>query len=329
MNETHTMQNSENISKKSNFLSVNELMKSEFTPPGWIWNGLIPDKGLTFFCGRPGTKKSLIMQALILHIVSGKSFLDHETKKCSVIILDSENTLSELATRFQTLDAKINTESESCNAFIWLDSEVTLTPIGLKDLHTKIKELNPELIVFDSFIRFFQNLDENSSKDVRIVFQSLRPILKERAVLILHHAIKGKGRVDSQSLRGSGDLFASASSTLVINEGPNGLVEITQEKNRQGSFEKSMKIITKQEEIEGKKSTEFIRVNDDRISQTAEILVTKWIDDNVDENSTFKSGEVYNNLTQFSQTELRETLSILLNKGKITYVSKGKWLRLS
>ncbi len=317
------------MSEEKKFWAVSELIKSDLPKPGWIWEGWIPDKGLTIFAGRPGLKKSLVAQAFALHLVKGEPFLRSPVKKGSVLVLDSENSINELASRFKCLNTKIKIEEEKdANAFVWSDSKVTFTHIGLKNLEQKIKEYNPLLIIFDSFIRFFHNLDENSSKDMRIVFDCLQPILRERAILILHHAVKGKGRIDSQSVRGSGDLHASASSVIVFNQGPNNLLEIMQDKNRQGPLTEKLLVMTRQEKIGGLDSTDFVVISESGSSQTVEDFLLKWINTNIPANTLFKSGQTYRGLPQFSETELRNALKRLSCREKIRYVPRGKWLKL-
>jgi RecA-family ATPase len=112
-----------------------------------------------------------------------------------------------------------------------LDVQVITAPIVRLDLETDrrsldqtVAKLQPRLLVLDPFVRLHR-IDENASGEVAPLLAFLRELQRRHgiAVVVVHHAKKGAGRIRAgQALRGSSEFHAWGDSNLYLrrNGGP-------------------------------------------------------------------------------------------------------------
>ena len=87
-----------------------------------------------------------------------------------------------------------------------------------RSLDETIAKLKPRLLVLDPFVRLHR-IDENASGEVAPLLAYLRELQRRHAVavLLVHHAKKGAGRVRAgQALRGSSEFHAWGDSNLYL-----------------------------------------------------------------------------------------------------------------
>ena len=106
---------------------------------------------------------------------------------------------------------------------------------GIKQLKLLIDIHKPKLIIFDSMVRCMIG-EEDKSKDVRVIFDNLKPLLNEYTdicFVMLHHTTKGATkRKGMDALRGSGDFAAFSDIIMMFNATSPGFVDIDIVKNR-------------------------------------------------------------------------------------------------
>jgi KaiC/GvpD/RAD55 family RecA-like ATPase len=220
------------------FLSAKKIMTLDVPEVEWIINGLIPKRNVTILGGDNGSFKSFLALHLCLSMATNTAFLNEYDCDTDgdrpVLYIDEENRINTLKTRLTKLVNGLNIDEEKLeNLSFLIESGVKLDDEDLANsLLDKIQEKRPALIIFDSLIRFF-NGEENSSKDVKVVFDVMKRIIKENdsAIIILHHTRKDS-HANKHSLRGSGDLSAFCDSVLMIQKRNDYNFIIRQVKNR-------------------------------------------------------------------------------------------------
>jgi hypothetical protein len=91
-------------------------------------------------------------------------------------------------------------------------------PADRAKLEHTVEQLKPRLLVLDPFVRLHR-IDENASGEVAPLLAYLRELQRKHglAVLVVHHAKKGAGRIRAgQALRGSSEFHAWGDSNLYL-----------------------------------------------------------------------------------------------------------------
>jgi hypothetical protein len=92
-------------------------------------------------------------------------------------------------------------------------------------LQQTVERLQPRLLILDPFVRLHR-IDENASGEVAPLLAYLRELQRRYAlaVLLVHHAKKGGGRIRAgQALRGSSEFHAWGDSNLYLRRHGNDL----------------------------------------------------------------------------------------------------------
>jgi AAA domain len=119
-----------------------------------------------------------------------------------------------------------------------LDIQVITEPTMRLDLEAvrgnldeTVGKLKPRLLVLDPFVRLHR-IDENASGEVAPLLAYLRELQRRHAVavLVVHHAKKGAGRVRAgQALRGSSEFHAWGDSNLYLRKQADDTLTLTVE----------------------------------------------------------------------------------------------------
>jgi hypothetical protein len=100
-----------------------------------------------------------------------------------------------------------------------------------RSLDETVAKLKPRLLVLDPFVRLHR-IDENASGEVAPLLAYLRELQRRYAVavLVVHHAKKGAGRVRAgQALRGSSEFHAWGDSNLYLRKQADDTLTLTVE----------------------------------------------------------------------------------------------------
>lgn len=223
-------------------INLKTLMESDIPEPEWLIEKIITFHGICIFGGDSGHGKSFIAQHVALACSMGKPVLDQfDTKPVSVLYIDEEGTLPMLKQRFTLLCNGEQTKIFPENLNILSRQDLKFND-DIRDykhqgenaalIKRVIEHYNPGLVIVDSMVGCMVG-SENDADNVRGIFNTLKPLLRDRemGVILLHHTSKG-GRIKSKaSLRGSGDFVAFADTLLMFNK-KNDLITISWEKTR-------------------------------------------------------------------------------------------------
>jgi hypothetical protein len=195
---------------EENTISLKTILSNPIKKPEWIVENIIPTDGVTIFGGASQSYKTWLAQMLAVNVSSGTLFLGNfDTKQEVVMYFDEENGEVLLYDRFKKLCQGADIDPPS-NLFVSVYSGIKLDMNDSSSiLLSLVDKFNPKLLIFDSMVRIMEG-DENQSTDVRLVFDTIKPILEKNiSVLIIHHTGK-KNNNDMLDLRGSSDFGAFA-----------------------------------------------------------------------------------------------------------------------
>jgi len=200
----------------------------------WLVEKLLPEKAITILYGPSGIGKSSFVFALIKGLFQG-DFLGLKTKKPPCIVyIDSENPAPFIIGKINKLNINYS------ELFIWSYSLSPNPPIPLDAQDYGIYHQIPSgaLIVFDT-LKSLHSSDENSSKDMGVIFERLKQLRKDKTLLIIHHTNK-LNAYGVSSFRGSSFIKDSADHFLKLEEDEEGLLTLSTEKSRFAQFSLSL-----------------------------------------------------------------------------------------
>lgn len=150
----------------------------------WLIEGIIP-KGVVFLLfGRGGIGKITLALQLCDAIASGGSFLGIPAEKTPVIYVDYENSLAILVDRLKKVGGEQILFWTADNSPAQLDKD----PQAYVNL---LKNHSNALLIFDT-LQSAQTGDENESRSMALVMQTLRQLRDQGAtIILLHHTRKG------------------------------------------------------------------------------------------------------------------------------------------
>ena len=233
------------IKKKYNIMSAKELIKSEIPKQEWIVEGLIPKQSLIVWTGKKASFKSFFNKYLGICIATGKSlFGEFEVTNPGVVLyLDEENGSRRLKARISKICNGLGFDEEKEIEFYTITKKgfkldgkkINNEDINCMKVIEKIIQLyKPTFVVCDSVVRMMKG-DENSSMDVRRIYDNLSPIMEKYGCTfsLIHHSCK-----DGTGFRGSGDFEYMADKTFVVERKGNSRTEfkISQEKERDDEY---------------------------------------------------------------------------------------------
>jgi len=218
--------------KKAMYVDIDAPFDNEEYEP-WVLEPLIPAESITILDGLGASGKSLFAMDMSYAVGLGKDFLGiFPVKRSGVVLyLTAEEVPQMFYYRLKTI-RKHYPQNKHFHWISFLHKDINLKPyLCMKQRGTLVEtetrevldflmaELQPVLVVLDSFINFY-GLDENSSEDAMFFYDTIKSLAKSygSAFLLLHHqnkeGMKTQGD-DTISFRGSGVLREQARSRLI------------------------------------------------------------------------------------------------------------------
>lgn len=220
-------------SKKDLFIPVShlDLLKIEFPALQWFVEGLIPSEAITIVSGNPETYKSwIVMDMVVKAVTEGSLFGRFPTQSTGCLVIDEENGLRLLQERSKAL-----TKETALPIYYLSYAGVKINQEYIDKIITFCQEKKLDTVVFDSFVRFLDGADENSSSDVSLLFGLLKRMVKEKITVVLIHHHRKEGAIKSangQEMRGSSDILAAINCHIIVEKKENQLL-ITPNKLRE------------------------------------------------------------------------------------------------
>jgi hypothetical protein len=187
----------------------------------WLVTGLWSEEAVGIIGGEPKCCKSFLALDLAVAVAAGTPCLRRFAvpRAGRVLLYAAEDAHHIVRRRLEGICAAAGLRLAD------LDVQVITAPTLRLDLEADrrsleetIAALQPRLLVLDPFVRLHR-IDENASGDVAPLLAYLRELQRRHAlaVVVVHHAKKGAGRVRAgQALRGSSEFHAWGDSNLYI-----------------------------------------------------------------------------------------------------------------
>jgi hypothetical protein len=187
----------------------------------WLVTGLWLEQAVGIIGAEPKCCKSFLALDLAVAVASGTACLRHFPVPTAgrVLLYAAEDALHIVRRRLEGICAAAQV------SFGGLDLQVITAPTVRLDLpadrerlEKTVETLKPRLLVLDPFVRLHR-CDENASGEVAPLLAYLRELQRryELAVVLVHHAKKGGGRIRAgQALRGSSEFHAWGDSNLYL-----------------------------------------------------------------------------------------------------------------
>lgn len=194
----------------------------------WLIDGLWSDEAVGIVGGEPKCCKSFLALDMAVAVASGAPCLRRfaTSRTGRVLLFAAEDALGVVRRRLDGISAAAGVELAA------LDLDVITAPslrIDTSDdqarLADTVEALRPTLLILDPFVRLHR-VDENVCSEVAPLLAYLRDLQRRfaLAVLIVHHARKGAGRVRAgQALRGSSEFHAWTDSSLFLRRSDDSL----------------------------------------------------------------------------------------------------------
>ncbi|MFA5858425.1 MAG: AAA family ATPase [Elusimicrobiota bacterium] len=203
-------------------VEINNFLAKEIQEEGSFWgDGLITPKGTTFITGSAKIGKSTFALNLALSLAMGKDFLGFRIpgpKK--VLFLQQEISEFHLQKRLKRMSKGLKIPENrlycmTCNFKLDMHADIM-------ELKKYIAQIKPDVVVFDPMYKFFLTLDENSSKEIKLLLNEFDKLTREFgiALVIIHHHKKSNGteKYSPGMIRGSSTLFDYGSSYVILNK---------------------------------------------------------------------------------------------------------------
>ena len=210
-------------SSPATLLPVTRASDLDPRPPErrWLIEGLWGDQAVGIVGGEPKTCKSFLALDIAVAVASGAPCLRRfpVARTGRVLLFAAEDALGVVRCRLDGICAAAGVDLAA------LDLDVITAPSlridNLDDqarLADTIAALRPTLLILDPFVRLHR-IDENVCSEVAPLLAYLRDLQRRfaLAILVVHHARKGAGRVRAgQALRGSSEFHAWIDSAIYL-----------------------------------------------------------------------------------------------------------------
>jgi hypothetical protein len=187
----------------------------------WLVTGLWSEEAVGLVGGEPKCCKSFLALELAVAVASGTACLRHfpVPRSGRVLLYAAEDALHIVRQRLEGICAAADVSLQALDVHVITAPTVRLdVPADRARLEHTVEQLKPRMLVLDPFVRLHR-IDENASGEVAPLLAYLRELQRRHglAVLVVHHAKKGAGRIRAgQALRGSSEFHAWGDSNLYL-----------------------------------------------------------------------------------------------------------------
>lgn len=217
--------------------SVNDVPTIDVTgalskePPEvqWLLDGWLAKGDCAILTGEPGAGKSWIALEMGVAGAAGVSIMGHfEPKTLTVLMVDEENKYDEVVRRLWNVATAHGLKAEDLGGRLVLTAPrhgfSFRQPERVLSLKKMVRDVRPDLIIFDSLAAVSNIMDENDALSVRKFYHDeLYPLqaICGSTILCIHHTNKAIYSKDPDTdgagfVRGSIDMTAAPDSSLLL-----------------------------------------------------------------------------------------------------------------
>jgi len=201
-------------------------------PRGYIIKGLLAPADLMLLFGGPGMGKSCIAPRLAYAVALGEEVFGRRVKAGRVLYVAAEDGHG-MRARIKALRAELGDTTDLLMAE-GLSGFMEAGDAPEAELHRKVTEFRPVLVIIDTIAAAFSGLRENDSgaEGMGRVVDLARDLIADFgvAVILIHHVPKA----EATTPRGHGILHGDADVALALSRDEGGLIRAAFTKNRNG-----------------------------------------------------------------------------------------------
>jgi RecA-family ATPase len=189
----------------------------------WLVSDLWSEEAVGIVGGEPKSGKTYLVLDLAVSVAAGTPCLRRfpVSRRGRVLLYIAEDPLDEVRRRLEGICAVAGLKLADLDVQVITEPTLRLDlELVSRRLYETVAKLQPRLLILDPFVRLHR-IDENASGEVAPLLAYLRELQRRHAVavLVVHHAKKGAGRIRAgQALRGSSE-FSSAKKRLFLRPG--------------------------------------------------------------------------------------------------------------
>jgi AAA domain len=200
----------------------------------WLVRDLWAEEAVGVIGAEPKSFKSILALDLAVAVASGLPCLRRYpvSRPGRVLLYAAEDPLNVVRRRLEGICTAAGIKIEELDIQVIIEPSLRLDLESVRrSLDATVAKLQPRFLILDPFVRLHR-IDENASGEVAPLLAFLRELQRRHAVavLVVHHAKKGAGRVRAgQALRGSSEFHAWGDSNLYLRKQSDDTVSLTVE----------------------------------------------------------------------------------------------------
>ncbi len=194
-----------------------ELLRTQFKPPTWLLDQILPEVGLTILGGKPKVGKSWLALQIAGAIAAGDEIFGQRAAHARVLYFAIEDKAPRIKNRGLLQDMDPNAD------IVFADSLEPLDSGGMEVLDGLLASVDPKCVVIDTLASAKTGkTDENSAGQMAEMLNKLQTMAHERLlsiILVAHHRKGVTGDVGGD-LRGSSAISAAADMIMSLTRTP-------------------------------------------------------------------------------------------------------------
>lgn len=202
------------IAHQFNLVSAKDLLQEPEERTQWIWEGILPEGGMSLLVAKPKVGKSTLALNLAISVSRGQDFLGRTTLPTGVVYLALEEKRSQIRKRLEAM----NVEDEP------LCLHFGLAPKGaIEQIDALLAETGAGLLIVDTLQKLARVRDLNDYASVTTTLEPLLAVARARNchVLLTHHAGKAD-RTDGDEILGSTALLGAVDTAILLKKREQG-----------------------------------------------------------------------------------------------------------
>ena len=195
-------------------ISAQRLLKEPEENTQWVWEGILPQGGMSLLVAKPKVGKSTLALNLAVAVSRGEDFLGRPTIRGPVVYLALEEKRGEIRKRLMAMEV----EDEPIHLHFGLAPKGAIDQIDLL-----LAETGAVLLVVDTLQKLARVKDLNDYATVTTTLEPLLALARERNchILLTHHAGKTE-RTDGDDILGSTALLGSVDTAILLKKREQG-----------------------------------------------------------------------------------------------------------
>ena len=173
----------------------------------WLVDGFLSKGEIAMFSGDGGSGKSLLLQDLAIHMITGKDeWLGMKLAGQKVMIIDQENPEDEVWERLFALG--MTKESTDNLRYVWYQHVLLDDPDQVRKLYEDVANFGPDLLTLDSMSRMHLS-NENANEEMNpLINDAIFPLARTlgTTVAMIHHVRKDGRTRGATAIRNAVDI---------------------------------------------------------------------------------------------------------------------------